>query len=98
MKVARVAGTVVATIQAEVFDQRKLLVCDVLDAAGEPDGTSMIAVDLVGAGAGETVLVLDEGNSARQVTGLDAGPMRTVVIGIVDTIDDERAPYGRSDR
>ena len=96
MRIARVAATVVATIQSEVFDERKLLVCDLLDAAGEPDGTSVIAVDLVGAGAGETVLVLDEGNSARQVTGLDAGPMRTVVIGIVDAIDDERAPHGRS--
>ena len=95
MKVARVAGTIVATIQAEVFDERKLLVCDLLDAAGEPDGTSLIAVDLVGAGAGETVLVLDEGNSARQVTGLAAGPMRTVVIGIVDTIDEDGANRGQ---
>lgn len=88
MKVARVTATVVATVQDELFDGRKLLVCDVLDAAGEPDGSYLIAVDQVGAGAGETVLLLDEGNSARQVAGLSGGPLRTIVVGIVDTVTD----------
>lgn len=86
MKVAQVVGTVVSTIAAPVFEHRKLLVCDILDEAGEPDGSYTIAVDLVGAGTGETVLLLDEGNSARQAAGLDAGPLRTVVIGIVDAL------------
>lgn len=89
MKVGRVAGTVVSTIQAPTFDGTKLLVCDVLDAAGDPTGGYVIAVDLVGAGAGETVLILDEGNSARQAAGLTAGPLRTVVVGIVDEITDD---------
>lgn len=90
MKVARVVGTVVSTIQAPIFDGRKLLLCDVLDGDGRPDGTYLIAVDLVGAGTGETVLLLDEGSSARQMVGATSGPLRTVVAGIVDTIDDGR--------
>jgi len=86
VKVGRVVGTVVSTIQHEVLDGRRLLTCDLLDANGEPDGTYLICVDAVGAGAGETVLIVDEGNSARQVIGQATAPVRSVVVGIVDTL------------
>ena len=43
-----------------------------------PDGTTVIAVDTVGAGEGEVVLLLDEGNSARQILGLSPAPVRTL--------------------
>ena len=86
MKIGRVVGTVVSTISAPVFEGRRLLLCDLLDAAGRPDGGYLICVDTVGSGAGETVLILDEGNSARQVLGLSAGPVRAVVVGIVDQL------------
>jgi ethanolamine utilization protein EutN len=86
VKVGRVVGTVVSTIQHEVLDGRRLLTCDLLDANGEPDGTYLICVDAVGAGAGETVLIVDEGNSARQVIGQVTAPVRSVVVGIVDTL------------
>ena len=86
MKLARVVGTVVSTINAPDFDGRTLLVCDLLDPSGRPSGVYMIAVDTVGAGAGETVLILDEGNSARQVLGAPGAPIRTVVVGIVDAV------------
>jgi len=86
MKLARVVETVVSTINVPVFDGRRLLLCDLLDSEGHPAGGYLIAVDTVGAGAGETVLLLDEGNSARQVLGLSQGPVRTLVVGIVDAI------------
>ncbi len=91
MKVGRVVGTVVSTINAPVFDGRRLLLCDLLDARGEPDGGYLICVDTVGAGAGETVLIVDEGNSARQIVGVSPAPIRAVVVGIVDllTVDGE---------
>jgi ethanolamine utilization protein EutN len=89
VKVARVVGNVVSTIQSEIFDGRKLLLCDLLDASGEPDGNHLIAVDTVGAGAGELVILIDEGTSARQILDLTAGPVRTVVVGIVDDITDD---------
>jgi len=95
VKLGRVTGTVVSTINAPIFDDRTLLLCDLLDPAGRPGGGYVIAVDTVGAGAGETVLILDEGNSARQVIGLTQGPIRTLVVGIVDAVVDEmRAPAG----
>ena len=86
MKVGRVVGTVVSTINAPVLDGRRLLTCDLLDANGVPDGTYLICVDAVGAGAGETVLIVDEGNSARQVLADPTAPVRSVVVGIVDLL------------
>jgi ethanolamine utilization protein EutN len=84
MKVARVAGTVVSTIQAPVFAGRRLLLCEVLGLDGRPAGPTLIAVDTVDAGAGEMVLLLDEGNSARQVLGQSPAPVRTLVVGVID--------------
>ena len=86
MKVGRVVGTVVSTINAPVFDGRRLLVCDLLDVAGRPDGGYLICVDTVGAGAGEAVLIVDEGNSARQVIGMPTAPVRSVVVGVIDQL------------
>ncbi len=87
MKIGRVVGTVVSTINAPVLEGRRLLLCDLLDASGQPSGSYLICVDTVGAGAGESVLIIDEGNSARQVLGLSAGPVRALVVGIVDQLE-----------
>lgn len=84
MILARVTGTVVSTINSPAFEARRLLLCDLLDERGRPTGGYTVAVDAVGVGAGETVLVLDEGNSARQVLGDPEAPVRAVVVGIVD--------------
>ncbi len=89
MKLARVVATVVSTVQAPAFDGRRLLLCDFLDPLDpdqRPAGGYTIAVDTVGAGAGETVLILDEGNSARQVLMAPDAPVRAVVVGIVDEV------------
>ena len=87
MKIGRVAGTVVATICSPALEGRKLLFVDLLDLEGNETGKDLIAVDAVGAGAGETVLILDEGNGARQVLEAPDAPIRAVVVGIVDEID-----------
>lgn len=95
MKLARVVGNVVSTINSPALDDRTLLLCDLLDPAGQPSGGYLIAVDAVGAGAGEMVLLLDEGNGARQVLRAPGAPIRTVVVGIVDAVAEELAtPVG----
>ena len=87
MKIGRVVGTVVSTINTPIFEDRRLLLCDLLDEAGEATGGYSIAVDTVDAGAGETVLILDEGNSARQVLDREPdGEIRALVVGIVDQV------------
>jgi ethanolamine utilization protein EutN len=87
MKIGRVAGTVVSTICTPDLEHRKLLFVDLFDRDGKPSGKDVIAVDAVGAGAGETVLVLDEGNGARQVLSAPDAPIRAVVVGIIDDIE-----------
>jgi microcompartment protein CcmK/EutM len=87
VKIGRVAGTVVATICSPVFEGRRLLMVDLLDEKGRATGKDLIAVDSVGAGAGEMVLILDEGNGARQVLQAPDAPVRAVVVGIVDEIE-----------
>lgn len=85
MKIARVAGTVVSPISHPFFQGQRLLLCDLLDVDGEPGGY-LIAVDVVDAGVGERVLICDEGTSARQIFGVETGPIRTVIVGIIDEI------------
>jgi ethanolamine utilization protein EutN len=87
VKLARVVGTVVSTICSPIFEDRTLLLCDLVEPSGEAAGGYLIAVDTVGAGAGELVLILDEGTSARQIVGAAYGPLRTVIVGIVDAVE-----------
>jgi microcompartment protein CcmK/EutM len=87
VKIGRVAGTVVATICSPALEGRKLLFVDLLDLKGNETGRDLIAVDAVGAGAGETVLVLDEGNGARQVLEAPDAPIRAVIVGVIDQIE-----------
>ncbi len=87
MYIGRVTGTVVATIHQETFDRHKTLLVDRLDLDGQPTGYYDIAVDVVQTGVGDVVLVLDEGNGARQIIGKEPdGAIRAVVVGVVDEI------------
>ena len=88
MILGRVCGTVVATMEHPFYDGKKQLIVRACLPDGSFDGEKyVIAVDLVGAGVGETVLVEDEGNSARQLMGnLKNAPVRSVVVGIVDQV------------
>lgn len=87
MFLARVTGDVVATIKHGFYVGRRLLIVDQIDAAGKETGAYALAVDAVGAGVGQTVLVVDEGNSARQIVADATAPIRTVIVGIVDSVD-----------
>jgi len=91
VKLGRVVGTVVSTINTRDFDGRTLLLVDIVGPDGRAGSGYQIAVDNIGAGAGETVLLLDEGNGARQVLQAPGAPIRTVVIGIVDAIEEPGA-------
>jgi len=87
MILARVTGRITSTIHHPDMAGQRLLVLDKLDAAGKPAGGHVIAIDTVGAGHGETVIMLDEGNGARQILGVADMPVRSVVVGIVDDVD-----------
>jgi len=84
MILGRVTGSIVSTIHHDSMDGRRLLVVDKLGADGEPSGAYVIAIDTVGTGAGETVIILDEGTGARQILGESTMPVRSLVVGVVD--------------
>lgn len=86
MFLGRVKGTIVSTVQHPALDGRRLLLVERIDLAGRALGGSVIAVDSVEAGVGQTVLVVDEGNSARQILADPKAPVRTVIVGIVDEV------------
>ena len=87
MILGRITGNVVSTIHHPIVEGRKLLVAERLDATGRPTGGYIIAIDAIGAGFGETVLILDEGSGARQILDDGKAPVRSLVVGIVDDVD-----------
>lgn len=87
MILGRVTGSVVSTIHHPVVAGRKLLLAERLDARGAPTGAYLIAMDAIGAGQGETVLILDEGNGARQILDDDRAPVRSMIVAIVDDLE-----------
>ena len=87
MILGRITGNVVSTIHHPIVEGRKLLVAERLDATGRPTGGYIIAIDAIGAGFGETVLILDEGSGARQILDDSKAPVRSLVVGIVDDVD-----------
>ena len=89
MILGTVRGNIVSTINHPFYDGKKLLIVEKEDFSGKPGGY-LIAIDGgVGVGVGERVLVIDEGNSARQVVKSKDAPLRSIIVGIVDRVDVE---------
>jgi microcompartment protein CcmK/EutM len=86
MILGRVIGEMHGTIKHKFYEGKRLMVVEKISPEGNPTGDYLIAVDSVGSGAGEDVLVLDEGNGARQVLNSEDGPVRSVIVGIIDEI------------
>ncbi len=87
MILGHIIGSVVSIIHHPVVEGRKLLVAERLDPTGRPAGGYVIAIDAIGAGQGETVLILDEGNGARQILDDTTAPVRSIVVGVVDAVE-----------
>jgi microcompartment protein CcmK/EutM len=87
MTLGRVIGTVVSTVKLEALSGYKILLVQPVDPQGEDVGAVTLALDSVQAGVGDTVLVIDEGNSSRMIVGDSMAPIRTMVVGIVDRVD-----------
>ncbi len=86
MILGRIIGEIHGTIKHPFYAAKRMLMVEKMTPDGKATGDYLIAVDAAGAGADETVLVLDEGNGARQVFDSKDGPVRSVVVGIVDDI------------
>jgi len=84
MQLARVIGTVVATMKNESLAARKLLVVQTVDRNLEPIGKPMVAIDAVGAGLGELVFWC-RGREASFPFKREDTPTDCTIIGIVDS-------------
>lgn len=88
MILGKVIGNVVSTIKAKGYESKKILIIQPIDPAGNPKGKSFLAVDAVQAGVGDTVIIIEEGNSARSVIKEpESFTIKTVVAGIVDEVN-----------
>jgi microcompartment protein CcmK/EutM len=87
MQLARVIGTVVATQKHPKFEGAKLLLVQPVTLDDKPRGTVLLAVDGVGAGVHEKVLVVLEGRAAGEALGRKAAPVDAAIIGIIDAVE-----------
>jgi len=85
MKLGTVIGNVVASEHHPAYDAQKLMVVRIEDQVNKTASTSVIAFDQLGAGPGDRVLLMQEGNGAGQLFG-GRGPVNAVIVGIVDDV------------
>ncbi len=87
MQLGRVIGTVVSSHKQHTLDSAKLLLVQPITPDGTDRGLALLAIDGVGAGVGERVLVVVEGKSAGQVLGRTFATVDAAIVGIIDEID-----------
>jgi len=87
MLISRVVGTVVSTQKNAKLHATKLLLVQPLGVDGQPSGGALLAIDSVGAGVGETVLVVVEGKAAGAALGREEAAVDAAIVGIVDQIE-----------
>jgi ethanolamine utilization protein EutN len=88
MQIARVVGTLVSTQKHERFEGAKLLIVQPTDPGGADRGGALLAIDSVGAGVGERVLVVTEGKAAGMALGKGPNsPVDAAIVGIIDHIE-----------
>jgi ethanolamine utilization protein EutN len=86
MQIARVVGTVVATQKNRKFEGAKLLLVQPLNLDDTPRGVALLAVDGVGAGVDEKVLIVLEGSAAGEAIGKKGAPVDAAIVGIIDQV------------
>jgi ethanolamine utilization protein EutN len=87
MYIAKVIGKMVSVIKHESYDSKKLLIVKRLDLDMRPVGTAVMAIDYVGAGEGDTVLVARTPGLAQEVFNIDNAPICELIIAVVDSVN-----------
>jgi ethanolamine utilization protein EutN len=87
MQIGQVVGTVVSTQKNKKLEGAKLLLVQPMTLDDQPRGAAVLAIDSVGAGIGEKVLLVMEGKAAGDALRKKAAAVDAAIIGIVDTVD-----------
>ena len=97
MYIAKVMGTIQSTIKHETYEKKKIMIIQPLDINFKPKGSSCVAVDYVDAGEGDFVIAGSAPGAAKLVFNLEKAPIRTLIMGIIDTMDvDNKTVYDKS--
>ena len=89
MILGKIKGSVVSTVKLGIYEGYKILIVQPVDPDGSPHGNTFLAIDTVQAGSVDTVIVIDEGNSSRQIIDDPMAPVRSVIAGVVDEVTTE---------
>ncbi|HEV3260354.1 MAG TPA: EutN/CcmL family microcompartment protein [Gemmataceae bacterium] len=84
MQQGRVVGQAVSTVKHPSLSGWRLLLVQPLGTAGEPDGEPLLAIDMLGAGNTDCVILSNDGAGAREMVGVRNSPVRWMVLGICD--------------
>lgn len=84
MLLARIDGTIVATACHPSMAGHRTVICQPLDAQGREEGTPVLAIDPLGAGLHQRVILSTDGSATRELVGDPKTPLRNLIIGIVD--------------
>lgn len=84
MQLALIIGHATATVKHPTLAGWKLAVAQPLDAAGQPDGEPLLAIDNLGSGRGDRVFLTGDGPAVRELIGSNNSPARWAIIGRAD--------------
>jgi ethanolamine utilization protein EutN len=88
MILARVLGNIVASQKNERYESARVMLCEQITPEGEATGPTLLALDSVDAGAGDTVLIVQEGwGASTAATGKSGAAIDSAIVGVVDRID-----------
>ncbi len=86
MLLARVEGNVVATRKHPSFEGWRLVICQPISGEGKAEGVPQVAIDSLGAGMHQRVIISSDGSAARKAVGDPQSPARWIILGIVDEV------------
>lgn len=87
MQLAQVIGRVTATVKHPSLEGWKLFLVQPLGTGNTPDGNPLIAIDNLGSGRGDFVMITSDGTSVREMIGTNKTPVRWAIQGIADETD-----------
>jgi ethanolamine utilization protein EutN len=86
MQLAQVLGHATSTIKHATLNGWRMVIVQPLDAREQPDGVPIIALDALGSGRGDRVMISSDGKAAREMIGADNSPARFSIIGLADPV------------
>jgi ethanolamine utilization protein EutN len=84
MLLARVEGNIVATRKHPSLEGWRMIICQPINAAGQPEGAPQVALDPHGAGLHQEVIISSDGAAARLAVKDPKSPARWIIVGIID--------------